>query len=202
MAGITYLYLPVGTAEMLEFANEWNADLKTRNQPECPIISNSSSGGSKVMRRLFGNGLLNLIGTSDTLFVIAHGAANGSRQIGAERGATKQYNARGILEWDGGQMKSWTAEAFAKHLQKEGLRSDFVDLRLFACGSGLTPETAKIPFAEALFRALRKLAYARIEVTGYLGATRTSVLGTPVVEYAPRGGVTMVPIHEAYIRYT
>jgi hypothetical protein len=197
MPGLTYLYLPVGSPEMMEFANDWNKDLKDAGKPECPVISNTSSGSLKVVRRLFGQGMLKVLGTGDTLFVIAHGASKGSRRIGADRGAHKVGR-----EWQGGTMKSWTAEEFAEHLKKEGLRKDFVDLRVFACGSGLAPATTKLPFAEALFKALRKLQFPRIEVTGYLGAVRTSFLGTPVVEYAPRGGVEMVPIHEYSIRYT
>ncbi|MGX9966629.1 hypothetical protein ACVFYP_25110 [Roseomonas sp. F4] len=196
MPGLTYLYLPVGSAEMMDFANDWNADLRRTGRPECPVIANTSSGGLKAVRRLFGNGMLKVLGTEDTLFVIAHGAARGSRRIGADRGGVQVGR-----EWEGGVMKSWLAPEFARHLDKEGLRKDFVDLRLFACGSGLVAESTGVSYAEALWNAMRRSGYARLEMTGYLGSVRTSFLGQPVVEYAPRGGITMVPVHEACVHY-
>jgi hypothetical protein len=204
MPDITYLYLPVGSPEMTEFADNWNEDLRQAGKPECPVISNESKGGLKVARRLFGGGLLKLVGTTDTLYVITHGAAEGSRYIGADRQVTRVYKY-GVPRWEGvnDSEKKWTPEQFAKHLEKEGLGKGFRDLRLFACGSGLTPKSAKMPFAQALFRALRQAGYAQIEVTGYLGATRTrGANGTPAVEFRHGGGYELVPAAEYTIRFT
>jgi hypothetical protein len=73
----TYLYLPVGTPEMLGFAEDWNAGLRGRDQPECPVISNDSSGFTKAVRRLSGRGMVRFVGTADTLVIITHGASAG-----------------------------------------------------------------------------------------------------------------------------
>lgn len=200
---VTYVYLPVGTREMLDFADHWNADLRAKGAAECPIICNSSSGFLKAARRICGDGMLRMVGALDTLFVIAHGDGSGSRRIGAERSGRKTDGP--ISTWTGGVMKSWTAPSFAEHLQKEGLRADFIDLRIFACGSGLAPRSPeiprkdRIPFAEGLFRSMRKLNFARVEVSGYLGSVRNAE--GPKVEYVQGGGFTLVPISEAWIKY-
>jgi len=192
---VTYLYLPVGTPEMMEFASDWNADQRKRGEIEHTIITNESKGFVKAVRRMTGGGMLKMIGNTDTVFVITHGKAQGSKEIGAGRGAVKKG-----LEWDGGVLKKWTAEEFAKHLEKEGLSKDHLDLRIFACGSGLKPADGKMPFAQALYESLKKKGHTRIAVTGYLGSVRpTSHVSQPVVEYVRTGA--LVPAHECCVRF-
>jgi hypothetical protein len=192
---LTYLYLPVGTPEMMEFASDWNADQRKKGEIEHPIITNASKGFVKACRRMTGGGMLRMIGNTDTIYVITHGKARGSREIGADRGAVKKG-----LAWEGGTLKAWTAENFAKHLEKEGLSKDHVDLRMFVCGSGLTPAGSTKPFAQVLYEAMKKNGYSRIVVTGYLGSVRpTSPTSQPSVEYVRTG--TLVPAHECCVRF-
>ena len=185
MPSMGYIYLPVGSKEMLEFASDWNTERKKRNEPELPVIATTSSGAVKVVRRLCGHGNLRFVGTTDTLYVIVHGAADGSRYIGADRGGHKDTSSvRG--EWVGGTSKKWLPAEFAQHLAKEGLQKGFRDLRLLACGSGLKSDKADEPYGKGLYRALRALGYTNLEVVGYLGSVRFTGQHGLTVEYKSR----------------
>ena len=191
MPGMGYIYLPVGSDEMLEFANDWNTSRKRRGEAELPVIATTSRGAMKVIRRLCGHGNLRHVGTEDTLFVIAHGSSQGSRYIGAARDAHRELR-RGVTVWEGGTMKKWSPQEFAQHLEKEGLPKGFRDLRLVACGSGLKSPKAERPYGEDLFNALRANGYWKIQVTGYLGAVRFTDMYGLTVEYNSHG-VTLEP---------
>lgn len=182
MANMSYIYLPIGSEEMLDFANDWNEARRKRNEPELPVIATTSSGALKVMRRLCGEGNLRLVGVTDTLYVIVHGAAEGSRFVGASRGGRKDTSGVRV-EWVGGKLKKWSPPEFARHLQKEGLPKGFRHLRLLACGSALKSDLADESYAKGLFRALRALGYAQIEVVGYLGSVRFTEHYGLTVEY-------------------
>ena len=103
--------------------------------------------------------------------MLCHGdSAQGGPTIGAYRGA--KYNEFGgpSEKWIGGVDKSYTARQLATVIQREQLIKSFVDLRVFACGSGVVPPTAAArSYAEDLKDALRALGYSHIRVTGYKG---------------------------------
>ena len=66
----------------------------------------------------------------------------------------------------------YPATQLARHLEKEGLPQNFVDLRLFCCSAGLgTTHNGNpvAPYAQRLKAALTALGYNSIIVTGYSG---------------------------------
>jgi hypothetical protein len=168
-----YIFLPVPTQEMLKFAENWREGQIANGKTPNPILHNYESGWRKGFMRGVGLGVLRNVVATDTVYVLAHGAAKGSRKIGASRGGEKNL-VRGVEEWTGGELKGYTPEALASVIQKEGLLSSFVDLRVFACGSGLIPDGESRAYAEGLCEALAALGYALIQVTGYAGSVRSS----------------------------
>lgn len=171
MAG--YIYLPIPTQEMLNFAADWRQGQTDKGKTPCTVLHNYESGWRKGFMRKVGLGVLRNIAASDKLYVLAHGSSRGSRKIGARRGAQKGLD-RGVERWTGGTMKAYTPDELAEVIQKEGLLTSFVDLRVFACGSGLVPEGETRAFSEQLCESLVALGYNLIQVTGYAGAVRTS----------------------------
>ena len=178
MAG--YIYIPVPTPEMLEFARAWQeGQLEKQNgQPEeskkepYEILRNYESGWRKGAVRKFGFGVLRNVTHNDKVYILAHGATLGSRDIGVNRGATR---GNGVNEWVGGMYKGYSPKALANVLKKEGLPEQFQDLRVFACGSAIIPPAgAVLSFAQELALAMRVLGYNQIRVTGYMGNVRPS----------------------------
>jgi|GEM_PF-1798019 len=171
MAG--YIYLPVATQEMIDFAKDWQNGQTARGWVPYPILKNYESGWRKGFVRGIGRGVLRGLSAQDKLFILCHGASRGSSKIGAERGA-KQVYKKGVPEWEGGVMKAYDPDELAVVTEKEGLLKSFVDLRMFACGSALIPATQAKSFAERYALAMGALGYNHLRVTGYLGAVRSS----------------------------
>src|SRR5262245_23861660 len=116
MAG--YIYLPVPTQEMLDFAHDWQQGQIEKGKTPYKILHNYEAGRLKGFLRNIGRGVLRNVVATDKLYVLAHGAANGSRRIGAERGGAKVLEA-GVEKWEGGVMKSYTPAELAAVIQKE-----------------------------------------------------------------------------------
>lgn len=169
MAG--YIYLPVPTHEMIDFATDWQDGQRAKGKVPYQILKNFESGWRKGAVRALGKGVLRNVAAADKLYILAHGNSLGSAAIGAKRGAT-----RSGLAWTGGTSKKYTPDELADVLQAEGLPTNFVDLRVFACGSATTPATgaATASFAQRLKNAMVALGYNAIIVTGYEGALKTS----------------------------
>lgn len=168
-----YIYLPVPTQEMLDFARDWTEGQRAKGKTPYTVVHNRYvSGLMKGLMRHTGHGVLRNIAATDKLYILAHGAATGSKRIGGWRGM--HFDA-GTNDWEGGTLKGYTADQMARALEGEGLIKSFVDLRVFACGSGLVPppksgETQS--FAERLRTALRGRGYNHVAVTGYLGSVK------------------------------
>ncbi|OZG70360.1 hypothetical protein BTA51_26320 [Hahella sp. CCB-MM4] len=155
----TYIFLPVPNDEMLGNAEDWVEGFKKIGGDVTILINKDSHGlNRKGLRHLFGLGALRQLTTADTLYVMAHGRSerhhyNGIKLIGARRGDV----------W-----KNYTPEHLASTLYKEGLRTDFVDLRLFCCNSGVARDDDGRCYAQDLCDAMRD-RYPGIQVTGYEG---------------------------------
>ena len=154
-----YIYLPVPTKEMIEFANKFKDARLKKTNTDVGILKNYFVSGmlKGVSRHLFG-GCLRAVHQGDSLFLILHGAGvAGSRFIGAKR--------------NGGQKK-YTPEQIARTIEKEGLPKSFEDLFLLSCGGGLDVDDGgrlHKPFVAKVSAALKDLGYSRIRVTGYMG---------------------------------
>jgi len=109
----------------------------------------------------------------DKVYILSHGSALGSQFVGARRGAKKVYE-QGLPKWKGGTMQKYSPDELADLLEGEGLPTDFKDLRVFSCGSGLVLQGTVVAFAQGLAQALRGLQYNNIKVTGCLGAVKAS----------------------------
>jgi hypothetical protein len=169
MAG--YIYIPAPTPEMREFAKDWQDGQRRKGKTPYVILQNYDSGWRKGFLRAIGRGVLRNVQAADKLYILAHGAALGSRFIGAERGAVKQGT-----NWVGGTLKKYSPDRLAQVMKDEGLKTGFQDLRVFACGSALIKANSAmtISFAGGLKNALVALGYANIRVTGYQGSVRSS----------------------------
>jgi hypothetical protein len=188
MAG--YIYLPVATQEMVGFAKDWQAGQKARGFVPYEILKNYEAGWRKGFVRGVGRGVLRNLSAQDKLFVLCHGKARGSNQIGVARGAKLEIKA-GVGEWEGGRMKAYDPTQLALVTQKEGLLKSFVDLRLFICGSAVTPAGQGQSFAQRYAVAMGILEYAHLRVTGYLGSVRSDYaqrnLGTGLTPETHKG---------------
>jgi hypothetical protein len=187
MAG--YIYLPVPTTEMMEFCSDWANGQKAKGKTSYPILFNQHSGLLKSARRHFGGGVLHRLTPQDKLYILSHGAATGSSFIGADRG-NRKIVVRGITQWTGGTLKKYSPLELALLLIREKLPCNFVDLRVFACGSGIVPnkEGVEASFAQLLAEEMRKLGFKNIQVTGYLGSVRSSYSIRqlmPALDYTP-----------------
>ncbi|WP_444941281.1 hypothetical protein ACJJI3_01690 [Microbulbifer sp. ZKSA004] len=173
-----YIYLPVNSEEMLEFAENMASAWSI---PKNHILANKvTSGIGKSMYRWIDK-CLSSLKSGDTLYIVSHGTGAGDgEQIGAQRnnGKNKQTKVfeRGVESWQGGEWKTYTPTQLAATLVKEGLPGSFVDLHLCACGSGYDGERLR-PWAQRLREAMAT-THTSLEVTGYLGwfdATGSSV---------------------------
>jgi hypothetical protein len=174
MAG--YIFIPVPTPEMLEFAQDWDAGrLAKGKQPYTVLRNHFDSGPGKGLARGLGYGVLRNVTSGDKLYILAHGHSLGSTAIGVRRGA-KKVIVLAKPSWTGGTMKQYGPDELAAVLEKEGLVKSFVDLRVFACGSANVPAAPGVTasFAQGLRDAMRALGYNSVRVTGYEGALRTS----------------------------
>ncbi|SMC22859.1 hypothetical protein SAMN02745857_01492 [Andreprevotia lacus DSM 23236] len=175
-----YIYLPVYTAEMRDFAAPIARYMTKTYGGVCTTLSNAfESGWGKGLTRKLGGGCLSGLGATDILYVVCHGAGEaGSYSIGATR--------------TGGGMKAYRMPDLAANLEAEGLSKAFKHLHMMTCGSGLMNKsvilgqytsnervgrdpslgagrTAPNSIARQLCDAMKERGYAGIEVTGYLG---------------------------------
>jgi hypothetical protein len=70
-------------------------------------------------------------------------------------------------------MKKYSPAELAVLLEAEGLTKNFMDLRIYACGSGVEINSTA-SFAQHLSREMRARGYRSIRVTGYLGLVKSS----------------------------
>jgi len=168
-----YIYIPVPTPEMLEFARTWQEGQQQKGKARYEILRNYDSGWRKGAVRKLGFGVLRKVTPDDKVYILAHGARLGATDIGAKRGAVK-IRENGVDKWDGGIKKGYTPKALADVLSSEGLTRQFRHLRVFACGSAIVAPGAEITFAQELAQELRKLGYTDIQVAGYRGNVKTS----------------------------
>jgi hypothetical protein len=177
MAG--YIFIPVPTPEMIEFAQSWAAGRNAKlanNANKQPYQVLCNDNGGKGYRRQNGLGVLRKLATADKLYILAHGHSLGSVAIGAARGAKRRQQPSGKVEWVGGKLKKYSADELAKLLEDEGLGKTFIDLRVYACGSAIAPTPpgqhpgTTVAFADGLKNAMKARGYNSISVTGYEGA--------------------------------
>ncbi|WP_444928662.1 hypothetical protein ACJJIF_12375 [Microbulbifer sp. SSSA002] len=164
-----YIYIPVNSEEMQEFAKDLATAWKI---PVNQILANKvTSGRGKAMYRWVDQCLSKLT-AADTLYIVTHGTGGADgKVIGAERsvGNNKQKRVvnRGAVTWEGGEWKTYTPEELATTLNKEGLPANFVDLHVCACGSGYDGKKLR-PWAQRLRQQMAG-THKSIQVTGYLG---------------------------------
>jgi hypothetical protein len=190
-----YIYLPVPTQEMLNFADQFRDSQNTQGKERYSILHNYESGWRKGFTRAIGLGVLRNVAAKDKLYVISHGATMGSRFTGARRGAEQQGN-----EWKGGEYKKYSPAQLAQVIHKEGLTTSFVRLYLFICGSGLVPANQAKSFAEGLATELGGLGYGHIRVVGYLGEVSADKGFGVLRSTGPRGG-GYYPLNENMVAY-
>ncbi|WHI45424.1 hypothetical protein ACJJIW_09015 [Microbulbifer sp. JMSA004] len=164
-----YIYIPIGSGEMQEYAENL---AKAWKIPVNQILANKvTSGVGKAMYRWV-NQCLSKLNPADTLYIVTHGtgAADG-KYIGAERSTSdnkqKKIYVNGREEWQGGEWKTYTPQQLATTLVKEGLPANFVNLHVCACGSGYDGEKLR-PWAQRLRQAMGG-THKNIQVTGYRG---------------------------------
>jgi len=170
MAG--YIYLPIATEEMQHFARDWQEGQREKGKQPYEVLKNFESGWRKGFVRGIGRGVLRGVTAQDKLYVLCHGAGQGSSFIGASRGAKRSDGP--IETWEGGTLKRYSPNELAAVVEKEGLLKSFVDLRLFVCGSGLVPPNQTQSFAERFALAMGGLGYNHLLVKGYLGSVKPS----------------------------
>lgn len=163
----TWIFLPVPTQEMKNFASKLNLG------PSRTLHNQFVSGAGKGITRFLG-GCLNGVEPWDELLLICHGATGGAPFTGAQRSAhdLKKYDPAGL----------------AKVIQAEGLTKSFVNLKLLICGGGLHRKGTGGAFAELTFQALRQAGYANVQVTGYLGDVATDGGKISVLRGGEQGG--------------
>jgi hypothetical protein len=173
----SYIYIPIMSPEMAALAADWNNGRLQRQKAPYPILGAESSGVGKDLRRKFGGEFLSNVNAGDKVYILAHGiktrTSGGALWIGVKRGAQYVQSGRSLTGYtvEGGAWKRYPADQLASHLDKEGLRHDFVDLRLFCCSAGLEANDGDsvAPYAERLKAALTARGYNSIIVTGYTG---------------------------------
>ena len=163
-----YIYIPVNSDEMNDFATKIASAM---NIPKNQILANKvTSGCGKAMYRWIDK-CLSKLAANDTLYIVAHGAGEAdSQKIGAQRNQSgnkqKLVYERGLPSWQGGVMKTYTPEHLSGTLNKEGLPSTFVNLHMFACGSGLA---GTLPAWAKRLKDAMVQTHPSIQVTGYTG---------------------------------
>jgi len=150
----TYIFLPIPTQDLLRYAEKWNKGRIDKGKQPYHLLFHH--GINKNIRRTLGMGVLQRVASGDKLYVLAHGHVN-RKVICAEEGG-----------------RQFEPDQFAAYLEKEGLRKDFRDLRIFACETSERPETGELSFAEELMLSMRKAGYAHVTVSGYSGITNTN----------------------------
>jgi hypothetical protein len=170
----TYIYIPIMTPEMATIAKTWNTGRVTHGEAPHPIIAVDDKGMSKSLRRTFGEGKLQNVLATDTVYLLSHGitARNGGAAIiGNDRGG-RLVQGLGLSVVDG-TAKTYTETQLSRSIKKEGLTTSFVDLRLFCCGAGLPVGLAAgrvvRPYAERLKNVMLGEGFSKIVVTGFLG---------------------------------
>ena len=174
----SYIYIPIMTGEMAAMAADWNNGRLQLQKAAYPILGADSSGIGKALRRKFGGGYLSNVNAGDKVYVLAHGiktpTSGGALAIGVKRGGQYVQDGTSLTGYtvQGGAWKTYPAIQLARHLEKEGLPQDFVDLRLFCCSAGLGAThngNPVAPYAQRLKAALTARGYNSIIVTGYSG---------------------------------
>lgn len=163
-----YMYVPVSNLEFRKQIEGMNEGRKTKGKKPYNLIIRSDSQAGKVNDKL-STGLLRSVSASDRLYVAAHGIPQSDR-IGCTL--------------DNGERRYSKAPEFAQHLKNEGLHTNFVDLRILSCYSGIAPNRNGFtePFAESLAKELRKIGFLKIKVTGYLGIVQPLYLRRSIAE--------------------
>ncbi|MBU6951495.1 hypothetical protein KP814_08955 [Hahella sp. HN01] len=176
-----YIYIPVNSDEMSEFAERF---AKAKGIPVNQILANKCvSGKGKAMYRWIDKCLSKLT-KDDTLYLVTHGTgAADALTIGSERnmGKNKQkrVNVNGNDTWEGGEWKSYTPDQLTSTLTKEGLPSTFVNLHVCACGGGYEGKMA--PWASRLKDAMKQ-SFPKVKVTGYQGAFSVSPTRVAIID--------------------
>lgn len=197
-----YVFLPVPTKEMKSLADS----LVKTCQPTAQLVvvrNYFDSGIGKGFLRRIGQGCLTGVTATSTLYVFLHGAGEAnSSKIGARRGATLDHD-RGMEVWKGGTLKAYTMDRIADVLQGEGLPTDFVNLHLLTCGSGLRGNKGNAtdaPLAERLHAILRQRGFASVTVTGYTGDVLVNVSRNNW--FAIESGADFVPAAQASVVFS
>ncbi len=168
---MTVVYVPVADDEVVSHAQALWKGKTEKAQAEghsvrIRLIVCTDSGLAKAARRRRGEGLLRHVEPVDKLYVMAHSVWTAKDDPDGETLA-------GIGGDRGGRTRLYDPEILARHLRAEGLTRQFVDLRMFACNSGVGQASlGGLTFAGELARELRALGYASILVTGYLGEVK------------------------------
>ena len=168
MAG--YIFIPYPSLEMSDFAADWQNGQKKKGKVPYQIITPRS----RVSRSL------QHLQTSDKLYILGHGKSLGSGFIGIPTGGRRESN--GIRpSYPGSALQELAPTDVGGMLENAGLRKDFQDLRVFACGSGNTPPIYETnSFALNLYYSMKRRGYTSIRVTGYQGAVKTSYVNRQV----------------------
>ena len=194
-----YIYLPVPTREMFDFAEEFQNAQTAQGKTPYTILHNYESGWRKGFLRAIGRGVLRNVAADDKLYVLSHGPeVGGGRFTGARRGATPPTHAGG--EWEGGTMKKYSPSQLAEVIKEEGLITSFVHLSLFICGSGLLPRLGGNSFAQNLAAELGSLGYEHIRVVGYLGQVSADG-GFGVLLASAPGGAGYYPMEDNQVAF-
>lgn len=164
----TYVYLPVADPELQAFAQDWVRERQAKGKAAPIVLSPTEVGLMKALRRKVGLKVLRHVDPADKLYVLIHGAHR-EGYMGAEKVSATRV---------GGAKKRYDPVELATHMQAEGLTTQLVDLRLFACSAGLVPtpgrKTTPVPsaapqaFADLFKQAMLARGYQNIQVTGYL----------------------------------
>jgi hypothetical protein len=188
------IYLPVDTPEMRAFAADWNDGRAAKGKHRHQIIRCRGTGAGKAIRRV-GFGALRNVGAATKVYILTHGIKSGAgvmpaSWVGARRGGHQQYH-RGVPRWVGGQLKQFTPDQLARHVDREGLSHAIQDLRLFSCGAGVDVDNNTRSFGHRFREALRARGYANVRLTAYTGnlqsayATRSVTPGYTASTAAP-----------------
>lgn len=169
----TYIYLPFATEEAREMARVWSSGREKKRKEAYEVIERPKGLTPAFLRRLSLR-VLARVGATDKLYILAHGASRTSGfnqpavQIGMDIGAVKKENALSPT-WEGGVWKGFEAHKLAEHLEAEGLTRNILDVRVFACGTGISSDTVPVAYAKLLREALRRRGYRNVTVSGYNG---------------------------------
>jgi hypothetical protein len=152
-----FIFVLIQNQEAKNDIQAWQKGLQRKGKEAYEVLMNLfPSGPGKGFSRHLGFRCLAKLRPSDKLYVYSHFDGTPGARIGTDR--------------NDGSTKSYSATELAALLENEGLPKSFLDLRLYACETGLGDE----PFALRLKNALVERGYRHIGVTGYLGEVRPS----------------------------